>query len=90
MSLSVFFFLNLEVQFKVIFRYTSRHILEQTDIFFSAKSGIGFEFGLLERKKKKDKTPFSAPLGSVCRRLFRDVTRDVLGVKSVVERDYEG
>ena len=52
MSLSAFF---SEVQFKVIFRYTSRHRLEQADILCSAKSSIVFEFGLSERKKKKDK-----------------------------------
>ena len=49
-----------------------------------------FDLGASERKKKKDKMYFSAPPGSVCRRRFRCVMMDVLGVKSLIEHDGEG
>ena len=43
-----------------------------------------------KKKKKNDKMPFSAPLGSVCRRPLRCITLAVLGVESLVEHDAEG
>ena len=43
-----------------------------------------------KRKKKKEKTRFSAPSGSVCKRPFLCILIDCLGVKSLVEHDGEG
>ena len=42
------------------------------------------------KKKKMDKMPFWAPLGSVCRQQFRHITTAVLGVKSLIEHNGEG
>ena len=64
--------------------------MQQNDLKSNTKGRRGLEFGLLERKKKKDKMLFLVPPGSVCRRRFRDATMAVLGVKTVVENDYEG
>ena len=65
--------------------------MQQNEIKSNTKDHRGFELGSLERKKKKkDKMPFSAPPGSVCRGRFRYATMDVLGVKSLVEHDFEG
>ena len=41
-------------------------------------------------RRRTKKVIFGTAPGSVCRRQFRDATMDVLGVKTVVENDYEG
>ena len=64
--------------------------MEQNDMKSNKKDRRGAELSLLERKKKNDKRWFLAQPGSVCRRQFRDATVDFLGVKTVVENDYEG
>ena len=42
------------------------------------------------RKKKMDKMPFWARLGSVCRQRFHHITTAVLGVKLLIEYNGEG
>ena len=64
--------------------------MQQNDMKFNLKDRCGAEFGRMERKKKNDKRWFLALPGSVCRRQFRNAMMDVLGVKTVVENDYEG
>ena len=64
--------------------------MQQIDIKSNAKGHRGVKFYWLERKKKMEKMYFSALLGSVCRRRFRDVTMVNLGVTSLVEHDFEG
>ena len=43
-----------------------------------------------KRKKKKEKTRFSAPSGSVRKRPFLCILIDFVGVKLLVEHDGEG
>ena len=64
--------------------------MQQIDIKSNTKDRRCFELGPLERKKKNDKMQFSAPPGSVYKRWFRSATMDVLGVKTLVEHDFEG
>ena len=63
--------------------------MQQDDMKSNPKDRRCFELGVAERKKN-DKMYFSAPPGSVCRRQFRHLTMDVLGVKSLAEHDSEG
>ena len=51
-------------------------------------SYCGFE--RKKERKKNAKVPFSEPLGSVRRRRFCCVTMDSLGVKLLIELDFEG
>ena len=87
-----FYSRHLTVLEKLRHRGKARPLEEQINIKSGGRASFGIEFALLkaEERKKIEKMYFLAPPGLVCRRRFRCVTMDVLGVESLVEQDCEG